>query len=477
MGGNWEAGFPPSAPGPVALDFPRLTNSACTLATSSFSCYKSENDVSGLAVESIRIDDGDEYEIGGDAITLGDGGIDAAPANGSSGPAGDIIGLPIHLSAPQTWSISGRQGGGVGENGVLVGGGVTGSGNALTVSLANQAVFYLEGDTEVGPVTITGGHTGVTLSLDGYFGLVGNLNTTDRSSLSLSHIGFAGRGATGPMTVSASQIVPEGHIEAESVSLDAASEVVFGIVGSSVSAGVDYPQLLSAGTVELGGASLKVVVARSPTNGSCPPLSTGQTFTLVSTSGTLRGSFGNAPPLGEIPVEFAEGCPPTSQHMRIDYNETGSVQTLTATVALEPWIVEGTRKAAAEITAREEAERKAQEEARHRPQEELERQQAKERSEREATEREVAASIAQEERDARTGRCVVPSLKGDSLGKVRNVLRKAHCRLGSASSSSGRRLRGSLVVIHQHPRPGTRRPTNAKVTVTLGKRNHRPGLF
>jgi hypothetical protein len=81
--------------------------------------------MSGLAVESMRLDDGDEYKIEGDEITLGGGGITASPASGSSGPAGDVIGLPIRLGASQTWSIAGREGGSVGENGLLVDGGLS----------------------------------------------------------------------------------------------------------------------------------------------------------------------------------------------------------------------------------------------------------------------------------------------------------------------------------------------------------------
>lgn len=107
---NWEGETAPSSAGPVALDFPRIPS--CTGA-----CYKSTNDVSGLDVESIGIDDGDEYELEGDAITLGGGGLTASPAGGTSGPSGDFLGLPIELDASQTWTVTGRSGGGVGENG------------------------------------------------------------------------------------------------------------------------------------------------------------------------------------------------------------------------------------------------------------------------------------------------------------------------------------------------------------------------
>jgi beta-lactam-binding protein with PASTA domain len=65
-----------------------------------------------------------------------------------------------------------------------------------------------------------------------------------------------------------------------------------------------------------------------------------------------------------------------------------------------------------------------------------------------------------------TVQCVVPSLKGDSLGAAQNALRKSHCRLGKVSRP--RTHRGALVVIGQGARSGTSLAGGAAVAITLG---------
>jgi hypothetical protein len=95
--GDWQGDVAPSAPGPVSLEFSHLSD--CTGV-----CYESKNDISGLSVESLTIDDGDDYKLGGDEITLGAGGLVASPAAGASGSDGDVLDLPIKLGATQAWS-------------------------------------------------------------------------------------------------------------------------------------------------------------------------------------------------------------------------------------------------------------------------------------------------------------------------------------------------------------------------------------
>src|ERR1700691_4526661 len=328
---NWEGETAPSSPGPVVLDFPRIPS--CTGA-----CYKSTNDESGLDVESIGIDDGDEYELKGDEITLGGGGLTASPAGGTSGPAGDLIDLPIELDAPQTWTVAGRSGGEVGENGVFIGDHLTGVGEELTTNISNGSAVDLANNTEVGPVAFEGTDTGESGVLNGFVGLLGgDVDSEDESSVSLSHILFLGSGAVGSLDTSDAELGvgsgnPTGGIQTQSVTLDASSEVEFEISGSGTTADTDYSQLSSVGTIALGGASLGVFV--SPASGtSCPTLAPGQTYTFVSTTGTLSGSFANAPEGTEIPVVYAKSCAThPSTHLRIAYHRSGGTQTVTATV-------------------------------------------------------------------------------------------------------------------------------------------------
>jgi hypothetical protein len=333
---NW-AGVPPSLVEPVALEFPRLAGASCASASPSETCYESKNDVGDVAVESLSIDDGDEYELTGDEITLGSGGLAAFPGGGTSGPAGDFLGLPIELGASQAWTVLGRSGGAIGENGVFVEGDVTGASKMLTVDVGNGSAVYLGNDIEVGSVAFGATNTNEPDVLSGFIGLLGGeINSEDGGSVSLSHIFLVGSGAVGSLATSDAELGvgsgnPAGGIQAQSVTLDAASEVEFEITGSGDVAETDYAQLASNGPVRLNGSSVGVVVA--PTSGNCPELTAGRTYTLISTTGGLSGSFGDAEEGAELPLRYAKGCAKqTSKHLQIAYHESGATQTVTATI-------------------------------------------------------------------------------------------------------------------------------------------------
>ncbi|HTW42599.1 MAG TPA: hypothetical protein VMD79_09820, partial [Solirubrobacteraceae bacterium] len=91
--------------------------------------------------------------------------------------------------------------------------------------------------------------------------------------------------------------------------------------------------LVSDGEAQLGGAYLHVVVFPPKQGAACPTFTQGQTFTFLSASGPLSGSFSDAPEGGpELQIEAGEGCPKTSQTMRISYHRSGSTETVTGTV-------------------------------------------------------------------------------------------------------------------------------------------------
>jgi hypothetical protein len=331
---NWTGEAAPSNSEPVALQFPHL--SGCS------TCYKSENDLSGLKVESIALDNGDEYILRGDEIALGSGGLTAAPSNESSGPSGDGILLPIHLSAPQTWSVAGRSGGSLGENGAAIIGNLGGD-DALTLEISNEAVVYLENETEVGPVAITGTAPSKAGILNGYVPFFGELNFSDGEPVSLNHIFLIGSGAVGALSTDDAELdvgsasFPTEGIEADSATFDGASKVSFQITHAGASAGVDNSELASTGAIELGGASLQVNVGPPSEGQPCPTLSPGVEYTFISTSRALTGTFGNAPQGSEIPIKFAKSCSNGSQTIQIEYHESGGTQTVTG-------IVEATKK-------------------------------------------------------------------------------------------------------------------------------------
>jgi hypothetical protein len=369
-GSNWEAGSAPSNSEPVTLEFPRIPD--CSGA-----CYISENNLSGLTAESIEIDNGDEYFLGGNQITLGGGGLTASPASGSSGPAGDIIDLPVQLGASQTWSIAGRSSGELGENGALVLGRLTGSSStALTFEISNEALLILENETEVGPATISGADTSKAGILNGLVEYFSDLNFFNGNPVSVNHIALIGSGAIGALSTDDAELDvgsvtdPAEGIVADSATFDSGSEIGFQIAGAGDTAGEDYSQLESAGPIELGSSRLFVEVLQ-PERGSCPTPSPGQTYTFVSTTGQLSGSFANAPEGGpEIPIKFAKSCGKSPVPMRIEYNRNGVTETVTGTVEAE---VKEKQEAQERLEAHE------RQEAEHREAEE--RKEAKERQE------------------------------------------------------------------------------------------------
>jgi hypothetical protein len=337
---NWEGDTTAPASGEEmeSLIFPRLTNEACVEELGTEPCYFSYNDLTGLSAESIRVDDGDDYFIGGDELALGSGGLTASPASGSSGSAGDFMDLPLHLSAAQKWSIADRSGGALEENGMFFGGNLTGS-SGLTVELSNGPALILENSTEVGPVTIEGPNvTGERIENGSVLLEDGELNSSDRQPVDLRHIYFSGSGSVGPLTTDAatiavgSEIEPAEGLDTPSLKLDSASGVLFEVMGSGMTALDDYSQLVSSGPVELAGSI--IVEVRKPTaKGACPALDPGSTYTLISTTGRLSGTFANAPEQGpEIPIDYGRGCSQLSQTMRINYNRSGGTETVTGTV-------------------------------------------------------------------------------------------------------------------------------------------------
>jgi hypothetical protein len=72
---------------------------------------------------------------------------------------------------------------------------------------------------------------------------------------------------------------------------------------------------------------------RTSSKAPCPTLAEGSTYKFVSTTGTLTGSFSNAPEGGpEVPIFLEASCHKPMQTMRITYNRTGSVKTVVGTI-------------------------------------------------------------------------------------------------------------------------------------------------
>lgn len=372
-GANWEGGTAPAASQDLeSLIFPELGGKeACVSEPETDTCYLTLNDVRGLSTESMHLDDADDYLLAGEEIALGQGGLTASAEGGRS--AVDFVEMPLQLSTSQKWSIANRAAGGIGGNGVLLGGPVTGTGNALNVELREGPALILENSTEVGPVTIEGPDaTGEHIDNGSVRLNDGELNSVDRRPVDLRQVFFGGTGAIGALTMNdatldvGSGTEPAEGLEASSIKLDSTSGVLFEIMGSGTIAQTDYSQLVSDGPVELAGV-IGVVVGKPTAKASCPVLAPGTTYTFVSTTGGLSGTFADAPEDGsEIAVGFEKACGERSQTMRIAYNRSGVTKTVTGTVEEEAVIrkhdEEGALKSAGEeamrVYEKAEAERK-----------------------------------------------------------------------------------------------------------------------
>ncbi len=370
---NWVEAISP-VPSEVleTLTFPQLTNNQCTSAPPTDTCYATFNDVEGLTADTMQLDDYNNYQLFGDKISLGEGGIVAKPPNGAAGSGSALVALPLELSASQKWSIAEQGTTGIEENGLVIGDEVTGAGKALTVELSNGPVLILGNNTEVGPVALDGPRSGGEHIENGSVLLEdGELNSTDGESVALRNIYFTGAGAVGALSTDnatlevGSRTYPAGSLDTSRVTFDPASGVLFEIQGGKTEAGVDYSQLVSTGAVELGGQIGIFVDEPSPKAG-CPVLQRGSQYTFISTSGPLYGVFSNAPERSneELPIDFAKSCGQRSQTMRITYSNTGSVNTVTGTVEAAEFEHENSqeslKKEAERFTIAVEAERAAQ---------------------------------------------------------------------------------------------------------------------
>jgi hypothetical protein len=334
---NWSAGANWSGTAPAGavedLIFPALTGAACTPSPPvADPCYQSNNDLGGLSVNAITIDDGVEYNITGTAITLGAGGITASPSASDSGfpnPRNPRLGLPIVLGAPQTWTIAG----GSANQQMNLGAAVSG-GFALTVDLSGQTFLGVnQQDVEVGPVMVTGSSPfpgTVSLGPGG-----GSIDATDGNAVNFT--GGAGLaafgGATGPLTMTGGQLQVGGPGGAGrlavngGVTLDSTEFSSF--VQPGPTASVDYSQLGATGTVNLVNVRLRL---SGGSGGTCPKLNPGEVDTLVTTTGALTGRFTGVPE-GAIVQIYCNSLvtgqkPPTA---KIDY----TAHAITATIEPE----------------------------------------------------------------------------------------------------------------------------------------------
>jgi hypothetical protein len=334
-GTNWEGSAPQENEMVGTLTFPALTIPACAVEPPTATCYQSKNDVSGLNVNALSIDFSAPYVIRGDPITLGSGGITGSTSPSTFG--GTSIDLPITLSAPQTWSFEDNN-----YNGQLtLNSNVSGASDALSLDMSNLTIVpTIGGNVEVGPLTIAG-EVGLVSGFSEGGRTTPSLNGSDGNPVSFGEgasLNALSNATTGPLTfgnhfglnVGSVFNGPAHHGAAmltinSGVTLNSSDYFNTFINMSGTTAGTDYSQLDATGTVSLGGAELYLGDGLSEGSGLCETLTPGDVDTLVTTTGSLTGTFNGVPDGTTIALFGCEGTAPT---VRINY----TVHTVTATV-------------------------------------------------------------------------------------------------------------------------------------------------
>jgi hypothetical protein len=366
---NWLAGAPSGSV--ETLSFPTLTG-ICAGEESGHACYTSENNVSGLTATELALELGEhQYALSGAPITLGAGGIKATNTIAARGVA--CLRMPIALGTSQTWTIDGNE-----AFGTLSPAEVTGTSSSLAIDLNHRGQLTLsacppESNIEVGPVAITGedpGDTGFSAFENGNVGLTGQLNATDDRPVALTDaalfVNGTGNDTVGALSsnggligVGSAADIPAGLLKvAGALTLNPTTLLEMSIDGEGTTGGVDYGQISASGEVKLEGAELLVY---SDSTGGCATLKLHNTYTLLTTTGTLEGTFAGLPDGALISI----ACSGTEPTAVIHY--TANAVTATVEPAGAPSGASTESQQAKEAREREEAKRRQELAAKARP--------------------------------------------------------------------------------------------------------------
>jgi hypothetical protein len=303
---NWLGGSAPAPSSTIGtLTFPALP-----------AVDNTNNDLSGLTINHLQIDDTGQFGITGEGVTLGSGGLSVTGSESVGGPYTGIL-VPITLSETQSWSVSGPSSG---LQLVELREALSGSSADLTVNLNDPAIFTLGDprsatpvDDELGNLTITG----MAPNLGDVVFLDAKLNTTDGKHLTAQNLDVQVNAPLGGLIAEHTRV--EAGATMTSVSFDAASSLA--------------GELKATGPVDLGGATLEIATSLVfPHEGECPTEFV--IGTPVSTTGNLTGTFGNAPNDSTLSVNCFgahEAELGWIYPYRVTYTTTGSPQTVTLT--------------------------------------------------------------------------------------------------------------------------------------------------
>jgi hypothetical protein len=320
---NWADATPPTG-STGTLTFPSLGSCG--------TCYTSNNNLGGVSATSLVLSNASsQYQIKGNTFTVGSGGINDTPGHGT----GDVITARIALSDSQTWVVGTTVNNGY--NSLTLLGGVTGPTSAAVTMSTPDGDLFVDSDMEAGPVTSQGPGG---LHIGGAPGLnePGSINGSNGQPVTVNGGNLIPNpsSTTGPLTINGKTLLLLGTNKANT---DATTLQVNGdaMLGSSITtrtyidnngstAGTDFSQLRANGNIILGG-TLDLRQARLNNNtGTCVALTPGDVATLVTTTGTLSGTFANAP--DGATLTMTSSCQTTAPQVQINY----TANSVTATV-------------------------------------------------------------------------------------------------------------------------------------------------
>ncbi len=347
---NWVGGVAPSSGASIGtLTFPELS-----------SRLSSKNDLTGVSVERVQADNTHGFGLGGEGFALGSGGLSLS-AETVPPIFSTVLAAPMTLTADQTWTMTGPiEPGPAGiPDDVAVTGQLSGENANLSIDLNTYTLlvfgwFFPEPtgpDDEIGNTTITA--TDVEGGYKTMVWLPFGFNGSDGKRLTVKDVRLEGNGPTGPIVAEGSPVELEGsgigpvtaldgssigiNGSVASLSLDASSGMGFSILASGGTPSPKDTQITSTGSINLGGSRLGIGTFEDEAH-ECPPPPAGQVYPLISTTGSLVGSFSNAPDGSTV---VTDECAAFNEHgeltnsrwysYRINYNTAGSPKTVTAT--------------------------------------------------------------------------------------------------------------------------------------------------
>jgi hypothetical protein len=318
---NWAQGvIPYGAVGSLSFSGVSCDGYSCGC---SYGVCNASNDISGLAANALDIDSSTPYDISGDGLTLGAGGL-TVEGEASGGTAPSTLDLPLTLGAPQSWTID--------DADTPFDDAVSGD-QPLRVAFSNGSSLVPSGGIEVGDLTASG---------EGGFYLNGSMavNSTDSSVVNLENGGGIeadlSNNSVGPVTVDSDGWLSVGGIAngGSSLAVDGnltfndGSELDLSVASPGTEAGVDYSQLTATGNVNLSGATLYVSQGADDQD-YCDNLNPGDTLTLLSATGLITGRFANYPQGAS--VDIANDCDTSTQDATGTISYSSNTVTLTIT--------------------------------------------------------------------------------------------------------------------------------------------------